>query len=707
MRSSARGASAAGSTLETVQEGSLPASTADAPRRSRHTSKLSDDDKPEKITENTVEESLGKGTTLVTESESEGGGPRTAEKAQRRPATASSAEILPSKGLGPSRSFVTLASKSKPGGEPLVQNMTVETETVSSIPQVAVGGGAGERGGPGRVEGGIVRTKPSTETIRPKKDKKKTGRKTPSLQSGMGESGMLPWTRLQLTCLAASSKADVFEAKVASAVDEANSTDSEETFVYESNPPDPHPSRSGRHHSRTPSATSVHAAAESQRGGRGGTMNGNHSIGGKRSMKFAHNHYGTTATEDASSTPTTPASRLTENKEGGNSHRYHIGQWGRPGKNQHTSLFDSESPFPPGSKLLRAGNGHGSRQSSRATSPRHPHHLKLNGIHDKKSSQVASYDLDVEGADDERTPLMGSVRVSRSRAHRTPGSASQRQAEYNESRHRNWLTRFAGCLVLTILIILVISGAMGFLFATTKALYGVRVHEIQNVLASEQEIMLDLLVEAVNPNVISVTISDMDVNVFAKSRYVGTGAFWRDHRPSTERARRRRKQLGGPDDAPYHTANGVDEGNDPIEDPEGDPQTMLLGRIFEFDSALTLDGSPIKRHPSFSVGEVRLAKPGNKTEEGGTERWERVIKHPFELIIRGVLKYQLPLSSRIRTAPIGASALVHPEQGVDEMGNMRIEMLRELPGSNVRVDLAWLASSAASPPSHPAAPLQE
>src|SRR6266702_2481606 len=49
----------------------------------------------------------------------------------------------------------------------------------------------------------------------------------------------------------ASSKADVFEAKVASAVDEENSSDSDETFVYESNPPDPPPHKN-RHHSRTP-----------------------------------------------------------------------------------------------------------------------------------------------------------------------------------------------------------------------------------------------------------------------------------------------------------------------------------------------------------------------------------------------------------------------------------------------------------------------
>ena len=116
---------------------------------------------------------------------------------------------------------------------------------------------------------------------------------------------------------------------------------------------------------------------------------------------------------------------------------------------------------------------------------------------------------------------------------------------------------------------------------------------------------------------------------------------------------------------------GILEGTDPT---EGDSQTMLLGRIFHFDSPLSFDGSPVKRHIHHSMGEVRLARPGNKTEMGGSERWERVLQYPFELILRGVLKYQLPVSSRMQSAAIGASVYVHPEEGVDHKGAMRIEI---------------------------------
>ena len=316
--------------------------------------------------------------------------------------------------------------------------------------------------------------------------------------------------------------------------------------------------------------------------------------------------------------------------------------------------------------------------------------------------------MDPDGADDERTPLI-SVRSNRGHQNRRRVTGSLRQLEHNQLRQRQGLIgRLAGCILFAVMLILVISGALGFLFATTKPLIDVSVLEINNVLASEQEIMLDLLVGAVNPNVISVTISDMDVNLFAKSNYLGRkrpNASEVFSRSDWERRKRSRgKKVPGNSDTTtlpasgnptYHTTD--DPISDPIPDPgEGDPQTMLLGRIYEFDSALTFEGSPVQRQPSSSTGEVRLAKPGNKTEAGGSARWERVIQHPFELIVRGVLKYQLPLSARVRTAPIGASVIVHPEEGIDKNGRMTVHQINRPypPGSNVVVGKGTLDDTA-------------
>ena len=87
-------------------------------------------------------------------------------------------------------SFSSLAAvKPRSAAETTSKNMTVETETVTSIPQAAIGGPPGERVAQGRGDpSGSLRLKPSNETIRPKKDRKKATRKAPSINAGTGMS---------------------------------------------------------------------------------------------------------------------------------------------------------------------------------------------------------------------------------------------------------------------------------------------------------------------------------------------------------------------------------------------------------------------------------------------------------------------------------------------------------------------------------------
>lgn len=85
----------------------------------------------------------------------------------------------------PKRSFTSLNSSRGKPGETSMTNMIVETETVSSVPQVALGAVGTERGASGRGPGGAtIRLRPSDETIRPKKEKKKQTRK-PALATGL------------------------------------------------------------------------------------------------------------------------------------------------------------------------------------------------------------------------------------------------------------------------------------------------------------------------------------------------------------------------------------------------------------------------------------------------------------------------------------------------------------------------------------------
>lgn len=729
MRTPVRGISSSGPTLETVQESSLPATPAISTTKTNHGGTIPNEDRPESISENPIQDAFQKGPKSRPESGSESGGNRSAgattDQKQAKRIAAATSNAKPHI-MHPKKSFTQLhPAKGKTGSEGTVKNMTVETETVSTIPQVALGGGAGERNVLGRVDtGGSLRLKPSNETIRPKKEKKRVTRKAPTHISGTGgclfrrfhhhhvhtrpsspeltlslsstsaiftpsyvsrhehpqytlqpsnrnflraqrrsidhsPSDLESASRRSSTVLTnfrgrlASSKADIFEAKVASAVDEVNSSDSEETFVYESNPPEPLSARPHRFHSRTPSATSM--ASQMDQYGAKGRQDGHHSIAGKKSMKFANNSYHTTTHAGESNDGTIRGPSQTGRTAGGPvSHHHHIGRYGRGGAG-HASLFGSDSPFPNAARPARKLSNHSTRSSPRPASPWRSHLTKISGS-PRKSSEPVSYDLEGDGADDERTPLVGSIRSGRNRRRPTPGSL--RNGHSLDEKEHPLCRRVTAFMSLGALLALFFTAIIVILFMCSKPLYDVRVKDIRNVLASEAELMLDLRVYAVNPNLVAIQVSDLDVNIFAKSRYVGTSAYWRD--------RSRQDHTEPLPSREYHTSEGVDKGTDPIDIPETDLQTMLLGRIFEFDSPLIFDPSPIRRQSLPTMGEVRLAKPGNRTEAGGSARWERVLQHDFELIVRGVLKYSTPITSALRSASIGGSVLVHAGGGDED-----------------------------------------
>ncbi|GJN78931.1 hypothetical protein PLIIFM63780_002442 [Purpureocillium lilacinum] len=526
-------------------------------------------------------------------------------------------------------------SKAKPEGS--TQNMTVETETVPSVPQVALTAGQKSEGG-----NGTLKAKPSTETIKPKKEKKKPTRKQPAVSSATG------------------SKADIFEAKIASAVDEANTSDSEETFVYDSNPPDTAERSNRRFHSRTPSATSMASQADRQnlRSIYGVMQDGSHGSGHphgpvpKKSMKFVNIFNGNASD---SLTPGEEDGKGTGRSAGGSArgtvrHHHHIGRWGRQPGNGHASLFDNESPFPNAAKSKLGSNT--SRNSSGPPSPRNYHSARGHLSTKRSNMQMSSsYDLDdTTGADDERTPLLEQGRSYRGGRNRR-GPHNLRQAESQTyTRRSSYLNRFAACLVLTMMFLLVITGAIGFMFATSQPMTGIEIVSITNVVTSQQVLMYDLTVKAHNPNIVVVTIDHANLEIFAKSEHAGTDSEWRSRGADDVRAR---------DDPVNDPPKGPGEGDD------GDSRpNVLLGRITEFDSPLTFEGSLFHQGSSTSSAEMQLANPGNDTT-GGSERWERIYQNEFDLIIKGVVKYSLPLSAHVRSATVSGRTTVKPNSAND------------------------------------------
>ncbi|KAF4965010.1 hypothetical protein FSARC_7131 [Fusarium sarcochroum] len=619
MRTPARGA------LETVQEVSLPNSP-NPPNSSALVEQVK-----EKLSgsENYSDPSLPDGRTLRARSSlaAQESGSDSNNKAELRRPTSVPPPIITRQ----SSAISNKQLKSKQDGS--IQTMTVETETVPSVPQVALTTAQKSEG-----PNGTLKTKQSTETIKPKKEKKKVARKQPAVNSGN-----------------ASSKADVFEATIASAVDEANTSDSEETFVYDSNPPDGNDRTGRRFHSRTPSATSMASQADRQnlRSIYGIMEGAGPAHGPKKTMKFV-NTFNTSGNE----------SLAVENEDGKGSNRsggsgstratarlHHIGRWGRQPGNGHASLFDNESPFPNAAKSKLAGPN--SRNSSGPPSPRNAHNRNFG--HKRSAMQMSSsYDMDdTTGADDERTPLLGSVRSGRSGRNRR-GPHNLRQAESQTfARRSSYLNRFAACLVLTMMFMLVITGAIGFMFATSQPMTGIEITAIHNVVTSDQVLMFDLTVKAHNPNIVVVTIDHSNLEVFAKSEYTGTDSDWWA-RPFPH----------GPDDIRLLD----DPANDPpLDDPDPDDDlrpNVLLGRITEFDSPLTFEGSLFHQGTSSSTGEMQLQYPLNGTA-GGARRWERIYQNEFDLIVKGVVKYTLPMSARVRSATVSGRKAVSPNSSND------------------------------------------
>lgn len=530
----------------------------------------------------------------------------------------------------------------KAKAEGSTQNMTVETETVASIPQVALNTSSSKADG----TNGTLKTKQSTETIKPKKDKKKTARKQSNVHTGTS-----------------ASKADNFEAKIASAVDEANTSDSEETFVYDSNPPDNGDRTVRRFHSRTPSATSMASQPPDRHNVRSiyGVMEGgthHHGPVPKKSMKFVNTFNGS-GTE--SLTPGEDDGKATGRSAGGSgrgtARHHHIGRWGRQPNNSHLSLFDNESPFANTARA-KAPINTASRNSPTPTSPRN-HHSPRGQLNSKRSALQMSSIYDMEentGADDERTPLIGTARYSRSGRNRR-GPHSLRQAESQTyTRRSSYLNRFAACLVLTMMFLLVITGAIGFMFATSQPMAGIEIVAIQNVVTSEQVLIFDLSVKAHNPNIVLVTVDHTDLEIFAKSDHAGTDSDWW-------------KKPGPGDSIPAHASGKKKDKEKDDDKDDGDEEkdtrpNILLGRITEFDSPLSFEGSLFHQGSSISTGEMKLQSPGNGTA-GGTKRWDRIYQNEFDLIIKGVLKYTLPLSARVRSATVSGRTTIKPNSAND------------------------------------------
>ncbi|KAG7828164.1 hypothetical protein KL920_003891 [Ogataea angusta] len=187
------------------------------------------------------------------------------------------------------------------------------------------------------------------------------------------------------------------------------------------------------------------------------------------------------------------------------------------------------------------------------------------------------------------------------------------------------------CYTIGLILVLLSVGFMsGFILATTKELQHTQIDAISDVLISQEELVFSMEVESFNPGFLSITIQDANIDVFARSQYV-----------DAEEADRKKKTR-------------------PV-------STILLGTVTSLDVPLHFQGGFFNRQLDWSMTEIKVKNPCSFDDSGEikilepSEKWLNISKNPFDLIIRGVLSYQLPISTSNQTVSVSRTFEVNPE----------------------------------------------
>lgn len=222
--------------------------------------------------------------------------------------------------------------------------------------------------------------------------------------------------------------------------------------------------------------------------------------------------------------------------------------------------------------------------------------------------------------------------------------------------------------LISILTIMSVGFVMGFLLATTKELTHVSILSIENTLVSQDELVFNIVVEAFNPGWFSVEILEVELDVFAKSGYL----------PDPDEGNDGGGAVGSTDNFENDFETNVIE-------------TVLLGSVYALESPMYFRGGLLRREPIRQVAEVKLLEPGRNLstlQKNGAEftnfksrsledktfnfselppslpdnskKWETISKNPFDIIVRGLLKYKLPLAKSLKAVVVKKTSYVDP-----------------------------------------------
>ncbi|PRT55537.1 hypothetical protein B9G98_03157 [Wickerhamiella sorbophila] len=456
----------------------------------------------------------------------------------------------------------------------------VETETVPSVPALA------------------VQTAPSgAGSLRIKKSQD-------SVPRTAGRAKKRP------SRLATTSKAEMFAAKVASAVDKATTSDSDEEFVYDANPA---PQDTLRHpYLRTrlsalastgttnsgPPTVSAPAAASVNSINNSGSNVGSPLLG----SGFAHGTY----TGDTQG----PQDSQALSSDAGPRQDY--GSRGPFVVSRQPANGTERSPLRPTRiDSMRAKNIYLNRWRGSVTAD------------DDRDIEMDDDDDDAYVMRDSRLiPVTESSPLRRSASAQYRYLAQRGQAptpsphDYGPSAKPPPLyVRLTLWIIILLMCMLGVSFIAGIFLASSRPLQNLHIARLSDVFPSDKELVFAMVVGAENPGYLSIQISDAELDIFATSKHVGD------------------KQ-----------------------------RTILLGTITELESPLVFQGTFFQMANRWASTTAKLI---NSCDEGDTcDQWNNITTNPFELNVRGSLQYRMLLGTEIKV-PVQASVHVSSQSDVE------------------------------------------
>ncbi|KAI8384173.1 hypothetical protein BD560DRAFT_385207 [Blakeslea trispora] len=194
-----------------------------------------------------------------------------------------------------------------------------------------------------------------------------------------------------------------------------------------------------------------------------------------------------------------------------------------------------------------------------------------------------------------------------------------------------------GSLISICLLWLILSLSSG-------PLMEVEVVGISNVLGTQKELMFNLQVRAKNSNWWTIRMTNTAFSVFASSHYVPTLSS-------------------------QHLDPTLPESNETSATLFGADPAEFLGTIYHLEDPLIYQaGSFLRPITSTATSQIQIRTPGaTRGDMSGNERWSLLIRYPYELTVRGVLKYQalpfMPLLMQLHSVRVCKMSRIDPASG--------------------------------------------